>query len=171
MKSLAICDKHGWERFATFEGMYSLASRGIEHEIIPLCLDQGVGILAWSPLHGGYLSGKYRRNQLWPQGTRFDNPNHPIWKINKEKLFDIVDELDRISVEHNATISQTALNYLLCKPGINSLIFGMRTAEQLQETLKSTDWHMSPGEVASLDILSEPARDYPYSTFIPDVTK
>ena len=168
MKSLAISDKRGWERFATIESKYSLMSRGLEYEIVPLCLDQGIAILVWSPLHGGYLSGKYRRGQPWPAGTRFANLEDKFWSVEPEKLFNVVDELERIALEHNATISQAALNYLLQKPGVNSLIFGIRTAEQLKENIKATDWQMTAQEVARLDSISEPPREYPYYVYDPN---
>ena len=163
MKALAISDKYGWDRFVTLEAEYSLANRIPELELVPLCLDQGVAILPFSPLHGGYLSGKYRRGQPWPQGTRFTKlENTGPWIVEQEKLFDIVEELDKIAHEHNATISQTALNYVLRKPGVSSLVFGARTAKQLEENLKATDWQMTPEEVALLDRISEPMRDYTY---------
>jgi aryl-alcohol dehydrogenase-like predicted oxidoreductase len=168
MKSLAISDQKGWERFATIEAKYSLASRGLEYEIVPLCLDQGVAILVWSPLHGGYLSGKYRRDQPWPAGTRFANLDDKFWSVEPEKLFNIVDELERIALEHNASVSQAALNYLLRKPGVNSLIFGIRTVKQMQENIKATDWQMTPEEVARLDKISEPPQEYPYYVYDPN---
>lgn len=172
MKVLAIAHENGWERLVTLEAMYSLASRWLEYELVPLCLDQGIGILAFSPLHGGFLSGKYRRGQPWPTGTRFDSPeNTEPWPIEPENLFNIVEELERIAREHNVTVSQTALNYLLRKPGINSLIIGMRTANQLAENLKATDWQMAPEEVARLDRISEPTRRYPYYIYDPTATE
>lgn len=163
MKALAISDRYGWDKFVTLEAEYSLANRMLELELVPLCLDQGVAILPFSPLHGGYLSGKYRRGQPWPKGTRFNAiENTGPWKVELEKLFDIVDELDKIANEHNATVSQAALNYVLRKPGVNSLVFGARTVKQLEENLKATDWQMTPEEVARLDRISEPTRDYTY---------
>lgn len=168
MKSLAISDKNGWERFMTLEARYSLVSRMLEYELVPVCLDQGVAILPWSPLHGGFLSGKYRRNKPLLKGARFDSLEEKFFKIEPDKLFDIVEELDIIAKTHNATVPQTALNYLLRKPGVASLIIGIRTAEQLKENLKTTDWEITPEEVAKLDKISEPYLDYPYYTWDPD---
>jgi aryl-alcohol dehydrogenase-like predicted oxidoreductase len=143
--------------------MYSLASRWLEFELVPLCLDQGLGIIAFSPLHGGFLSGKYRRNQPWPAGTRFnDLENTEPWPVEPEQLFNIVEELGKIARDHGVTVSQAALNYLLRKPGINSLIIGIRTAKQLEENISASDWQITPEEVARLDIISEPRRRYPY---------
>jgi aryl-alcohol dehydrogenase-like predicted oxidoreductase len=168
MKAIAISEAHGWEKLVTLEAQYSLASRWLEFEVVPVCLDQGLGILAFSPLHGGFLSGKYRRGQPWPQGTRFDNPqNTEPWPIEVENLYDTVDLLDEIARAHNATVSQAALNYLLRKPGVNSLIVGLRTAGQLVENLKATDWLMTPAEVARLDRITQPKRRYPYYVYDP----
>jgi aryl-alcohol dehydrogenase-like predicted oxidoreductase len=168
MKALAISGENGWEKFVTLESKYSLAARWLEYELVPLCLDQGVAILAWSPLHGGYLTGKYRRNRPLPAGTRFDSMQDRSWKVDPEKLFNIVEELEKIATEHDATIPQAAMNYLLRKPGVSSLIFGVRTAEQLEENLKASDWEMTPEEVARLDIISEPPREYPYFVYDPE---
>jgi aryl-alcohol dehydrogenase-like predicted oxidoreductase len=168
MKSLAISRENGWESFVTLEAMYSLASRVLEYELVPVCLDQGVAILVWSPLHGGYLTGKYRRNKPLPEGTRFQNMEDKFWPVQQERLFDIIEELDLIAKEHDATISQTALNYMLRKPGVNSLIIGIRTIKHLEENLKATDWELTPEEVARLDNLSEPSHEYPYYTYDPE---
>jgi aryl-alcohol dehydrogenase-like predicted oxidoreductase len=167
MKALAISDRNGLERFATLEARYSMASRMIEYELVPACLDQDVAILAWSPLHGGFLSGKYRRGISFPSGTRFDRLGDFFWQIEPEKLFDMVDELEVIANAHDSTISQTALNYVLRKPAISSLIIGIRTREQLEENLAATDWEMTPEEVARLDEISNPVMDYPYFAFDP----
>jgi aryl-alcohol dehydrogenase-like predicted oxidoreductase len=168
MKGLAISRQNGWESFVTLEAMYSLVAREIEYELVPVCLDQGVAVLAWSPLHAGFLSGKYRRGQPWPKGTRFESPeNTEPWPVDFEKLYDIVEELDRIAREHRATVSQAALNYVLQKPGVTSLVVGARNARQLEENLKATDWQLSPEEVARLDRLSEPQCKYPYYIYDP----
>jgi aryl-alcohol dehydrogenase-like predicted oxidoreductase len=168
MKSLAISRQNVWASFVTLEAMYSLASRWLEFELVPLCIDQGLAILTFSPLHGGFLSGKYRKGQPWPAGTRFKSlENTEPWPVEPEKLFRIVDELDIIAKTHNATVSQTALNYLLKKPGVNSLIIGVRTAEQLEDNLKATDWEITAEEVERLDRASEPVRRYPYFVYNP----
>ena len=170
MKSLWIADQNGLDRFVTLEAQYSLASRWLEFELIPACQDQGLGVLAFSPLHGGFLSGKYRRGQPWPQGTRFSSPaNTEPWPIETENLFNIIDELDTIARVHNSTVSQAALNYLLQKPGVTSLIIGIRNARQLEENLKATGWKMASEEVARLDKVSQIKRRYPYFIYDPDI--
>ncbi len=163
MKALATSDKHGWEKFVTLQALYSLLSRDLEYELVPLCLDQGLGILPWSPLSGGFLSGKYRRGQPRPKGARLSDPSGGIISIDEPKAYDIIEELDRIAKAHNATVAQAALNYLLRKPGVTSVIIGARTTEQLVDNLKTEDWEMTPQEVERLDKASKPAPLYPYA--------
>jgi len=168
MKALAISHDNRWERFVSLEAMYSLISRELEFELVPACLDQNVALLVFSPLHGGFLSGKYRRDLPWPKGARFDSLNDPgPWTVEAEKLFTIVDALDSVAAEHGVTVAQAALNYLLRKPAVTSLIIGVRTSRHLEENLKSTDWEMMPEEISRLDAASEPARKYPYYIFDP----
>ncbi|MBA7701969.1 1-deoxyxylulose-5-phosphate synthase YajO [subsurface metagenome] len=162
MKAMAISDKRGWERFVTLQALYSLLARDLENEMVPLCLDQGMGILVWSPLSGGFLSGKYRRGKPKPKGTRLTAPQPRFLQLDEEKGFDIVEELDRIAKAHNATVAQAALNYLLAKEGVSSVIIGARTPEQLADNLKTTDWEMSVEEVSRLDEMSQPVPVYPY---------
>jgi aryl-alcohol dehydrogenase-like predicted oxidoreductase len=162
MKALAISDKRGWERFVTLQALYSLLARDLENEMVPLCLDQGLGILVWSPLSGGFLSGKYRRGKPQPKGTRLSGPQPRFQPMDEEKGFDIVEELDKIAKAHKASVAQAALNYLLAKEGVSSVIIGARTPEQLADNLKTTDWEMSAEEVGRLDEISTPAPVYPY---------
>jgi aryl-alcohol dehydrogenase-like predicted oxidoreductase len=162
MKALAISDKRGWERFVTLQSLYSLLARELENEMVPLCLDQRLGILVWSPLYGGFLSGKYRRGKPQPKGTRLSGPQPRFLQVDEEKGFDIVEELDKIAKAHNASVAQAALNYLLTKEGISSVIIGARTPQQLADNLKTTDWEMSAEEVSRLDEMSQPVPIYPY---------
>jgi aryl-alcohol dehydrogenase-like predicted oxidoreductase len=167
MKALAISDKRGWESFIVLECLYSLLARGAEFELIPLCLDQGLSVVAWSPLHGGFLSGKYRRGQTWPKGTRLTSPDDKWVSFDLEKGFDTVEELYNIAGNHGVTVSQTALNYLLNKRGVTSLIIGARKAEQLADNIKTTTWSMAADEVSRLDNLTEPVDIYPYGSDMP----
>jgi aryl-alcohol dehydrogenase-like predicted oxidoreductase len=168
MKGLAISHENRWASFSTLEAQYNLCCRWPEFEMIPVCLDQGVAFLNFSPLHGGFLSGKYSKSKPWPAGSRFKSlENTQPWPVEPDKLFSIVEELERIAQAHNASVSQAALNYQLKKPGVSSLIIGVRVAEQLKENLKTTDWEITPEEVARLDSVSEPTRLYPYYVFNP----
>jgi len=162
MKALSISEKYGWERFVSLQALYSLVARELENELVPLCLDQGVGILVYSPLGGGFLTGKYRRGQPRPKGTRLSDLESGALPFDEGKGFDIVEQLDRIGKEHKATVAQAALNYLLCKPGITSVLIGVRTREQLADNLRTTDWEMTPAEVARLDELTPPQPLSPY---------
>jgi aryl-alcohol dehydrogenase-like predicted oxidoreductase len=162
MKALAISDARGLERFVTLQALYSLISRDLELELVPLSLDQDLGILPWSPLGGGFLTGKYRRGKPRPQGARRAEAAGQFLQFDEEKGFDVVDELEKIAAGHQATITQAALNYLLRKPGVTSVIIGAKTPEQLADNLKTTSWEMTPEEVARLDELSKPPQVYPY---------
>jgi aryl-alcohol dehydrogenase-like predicted oxidoreductase len=165
MKALWISDKNGLEKFVAHQVYYSLGARELENELVPLCLDQGLGILSWSPLSGGFFSGKYRRGQAKPKEGRRADPtavSNSFWPVDEEKGFDIVEELDRIVKTHKATVAQAALNYLLSKPGVTSVIIGATKPEHLTDNLKTTDWEMKPEEVERLDKLSRPTPLYPY---------
>jgi aryl-alcohol dehydrogenase-like predicted oxidoreductase len=162
MKALAISEAKNLERFVSLQAFYSLIARDLENELVPLSLDQGLGILTWSPLGGGFLTGKYRRGKPRPSGARRSDPEGQFLQFDEERGFDIVDELERIAQSHGATITQAALNYLLRKPGVASVIIGAKTAEQLSDNLKAASWEMSAGEVMRLDALSKPVRAYPY---------
>jgi len=166
MKGLAISEKNSWEKFVTLEAMYSLAARWLEHELVPACLDQGIAVLAYSPLHAGLLTGKYRRGQPWPQDTRISTQPGAIerWRYEPEKLFTIVDELTKIAQEHQGSVSQVALNWVLQKPGICSAIIGARTPAQLEDNLGSVNWKLTDDEMARLDKLTEPEHQYPYDS-------
>ena len=162
MKALAISDKQNLERFVTLQALYSLIARDLENELVPLSLDQKLGILTWSPLGGGFLTGKYRRGKPRPEGARRSDATNQFLQFDEEKGFDIVDELEKTALNHGATITQAALNYLLRKPGVTSAIIGARNKEQLMDNLKTVDWEMTAEEIARLDELSKPQRVYPY---------
>ena len=162
MKALAISDTQHLERFITLQAFYSLIARDLENELVPLSLDQHLGILPWSPLGGGFLTGKYRRGKPRPEGARRSNPTAQFLQFDEEKGFDIVDELEKTARKYGATITQAALNYLLRKPGVTSVIVGARNKEQLTDNLKTVDWEIAAEEVARLDTLTTPPRVYPY---------
>ena len=164
MKALAISREHEWERFVSLQALYSLVSRDLEYELVPLCLDQGLGILPWGPLAGGFLSGKYRLQEQWPKGTRLKKPGDHL-PFDETNAYRILEELGRIAQERHVSIAQAALNYLLRKPGVTSLVFGARSKEQLVDNLKTVDWELSAEEVTRLDTLSEPRKIYPHWYF------
>ncbi|MGN1002018.1 MAG: aldo/keto reductase [Oscillospiraceae bacterium] len=163
MKAQWIADANGWVRFSTMEAKYSLLNRELENELVPACLDQEVAILPYSPLYAGFLSGKYARNKPWPTGTRFPSIQETArFPVNEEKLYDVVDVLQEIAARRERPVSHVALNYLLHKPGVCSLMTAARNLDQLKANLGATDWDLSPEEVAALDRVSEPEGLYPY---------
>jgi aryl-alcohol dehydrogenase-like predicted oxidoreductase len=164
MKALAISEKLNLEKFITTQLYYSIGSRDIEHEVVPLCIDQQLGILCWSPLSGGFFTGKFRKNTALPPDARRSNRQSSslkYWPVDEEKGYEIVEYLEQIGNNYTKTIAQTALNWLLCKPNITSVIIGARNSKQLRENAGATDWRLSNEDVQVLDIISKPAIPYP----------
>jgi aryl-alcohol dehydrogenase-like predicted oxidoreductase len=162
MKALGVADRHGYQRFVTQQVYYSLQARDAEYELVPLAIDQGVGILVWSPLGGGLLSGKYRRGVEGPAGARqltdWDEP--PV--RDSEQLHDVVDALVEIGEGHGVSAAQVAIAWLLTRPGIVSVIVGARTDEQLADNLGAADLQLSDGELARLEEASRLPLIYPH---------
>ena len=163
MKALAVADSHGFERFAAQQVYYSLEARDAEYELVPLTVDQGLGILVWSPLAGGLLSGKYRRDGSPESGTRQVSGtwNEPPVRT-REKLYDTVEILVDIAGAHGASPAQVALAWLLGRPAVTSVIIGARTDEQLIDNLGGASLLLSTDERAALDKVSAPELIYPY---------
>src|SRR4051794_1828475 len=162
MKALAVADAHCYQRFVSQQIHYTLQAREAEYELVPLTIDQGVGILVWSPLAGGLLSGKFRRGQRGPEGTRaLSDWNEPPVR-DREALYDIVEALVEVGEAHGVSAAQVALAWLLGRPGVTSLVIGARTDEQLADNLAAADLELSADERARLDDISEPPLLYPY---------
>jgi len=161
MKALALSDKHNWDRFVSLQAYYTALSRDLEIELVPVCQDQGLGIMVWSPLAGGILSGKYRRNAPRPEGARNSDPAGSFLPVDEERAYDVVEELDGIAQNHGATVAQAALNYLVQKPGVTSVIIGARTPEQLEDNLRTADWQMTPEEIQRVESVSPLPKVYP----------
>ena len=162
MKALAVADRHGYQRFVTQQIYYSLQARDAEYELVPIAIDQGVGILVWSPLAGGLLSGKYRRGVEAPEGSRqLTDWNEPPVR-DQEQLYDIVEALVEIGEGHGVSAAQVALAWRSGRPGIVSLIVGARTDEQLADNLGAAELTLSDGERDRLEELSRPPLIYPY---------
>jgi aryl-alcohol dehydrogenase-like predicted oxidoreductase len=161
-KALGVSDRLGYQRFVSQQVYYSLQARDIEYEIVPACLDQGLGILVWSPLAGGLLSGKYRRGQQGPEGSRHlqDWGEPPV--RDEEGLYDIIEALVEIGEEHGVSAAQIALAWSLGRPGVTSLIVGARTEEQLADNLAAVEVELGEAERARLDELSAPPLLYPF---------
>jgi len=164
MKALAISEKMNLEKFVTTQLYYSIGARDIEHELVPLCIDQHLGILCWSPLSGGFFSGKFRSNSSPPANARRSNrqaSSMKFWPVDEIKGFEIVEQLERIGNNYNKTIAQTALNWLLCRPAITSVIIGASHIEQLTENAGASDWQLTSDDVEYLDNISKPIVPYP----------
>ena len=162
MKALGTADRLGLPRFVSQQIYYSLPAREAEYELIPLAVDQGLGVLVWSPLAGGLVSGKYRRNHQAPVGSRqlSDWGEPPVY--DPEGLYDIVEILISIGERHGVSAAQVALAYTLGKPAVTSLIIGARTAEQLADNLAAASLSLTADERARLDAASAPPLIYPY---------
>lgn len=162
MKALAISDRRNYVRFVSQQIYYSLQARDVEYELVPITLDQGLGILVWSPLAGGLLSGKYRRGQKTPEGSRHLNNwgEPPIH--NEEQLYNIIELLVELGEAHEVPAAQIALSYLLGRPGVTSLVVGARTEEQLAGNLTAANVTLAPEERTRLDKISAPVLLYPY---------
>jgi aryl-alcohol dehydrogenase-like predicted oxidoreductase len=162
MKALGTSDRHGYERFVSQQIYYSLQARDAEYELVPAALDQGLGILVWSPLAGGLLSGKYRRGRPGPEQARqltdWDEP--PV--RDQEALYDVVEALVEIGAGHGVSAAQVALAWLRDRPGVTTLIIGARTDEQLADNLAAAELTLSDDERARLEALSRPPLLYPY---------
>ena len=161
MKALGVSDARGLPRFVSTQVYYSLQERTVEHEILPASLDQGLGVLVWSPLAGGLLSGKYRRGQQPPEGSRHltEWSEPPVY--DEEQLYDTVDVLVEIAEGHGVSAAQVALAWLLHRPGVTSVIVGARTDEQLADNLQAATLDLSADEVDRLEETSRPPLPYP----------
>jgi aryl-alcohol dehydrogenase-like predicted oxidoreductase len=163
MKALAVADSHGYERFSAQQIYYSLEARDAEYELVPLSIDQGLGILVWSPLAGGLLTGKYRRDVSPAGQTRHlsGDWNEPPVR-DQDKLYDTIDVLADVAGAHGASPAQVALAWLLGRPAVTSLIIGARTDEQLADNLGAATLTLTADERDALDKISAPALVYPH---------
>jgi aryl-alcohol dehydrogenase-like predicted oxidoreductase len=162
MKALGTADRRGYQRFVSHQIHYSLQAREAEYELVPAALDQGLGILVWSPLAGGLLSGKYRRGRSGPEGARqLTDWNEPPVR-DREALYDIVEALIEIGDGHGVSAAQVALAWLRDRPGVTSVIVGARTEEQLADNLAADGLTLSEDERERLEAVSRPPLLYPY---------
>ena len=162
MKALGLASQHGLPRFVSQQIYYSLQARDAEYELIPAAVDQGLGVLVWSPLAGGLLSGRYRRDQRPESGSRqlTDWNEPPVHDAGK--LHDTVDVLVSVGGERGVSAAQVALAYLLARPAVTSLVIGARNSGQLADNLAAADLELSPADIERLDKASAPVLLYPY---------
>lgn len=162
MKSLAAADRYGFPRYVANQAYYSLVGRDYEWELMPLGLDQGLGAAVWSPLGWGRLTGKIRRGAALPKQSRLHETADLGPPVDDDKLFDIVDVLDAIAEETGKTVPQIALNWLLQRPTVATVVIGARNEQQLKDNLGAAGWALTGEQVARLDAVSETMPAYPY---------
>jgi aryl-alcohol dehydrogenase-like predicted oxidoreductase len=162
MKSLAVAERHGYPRYVAHQAYYSLIGRDYEWELMPLGLDQGVGAVVWSPLGWGRLTGKVRRGRPLPEVSRLHETAQYGPPVDDERLFRVVDALDEVAKETGRTIPQIAINWLLQRPTVSTVVFGARNELQLRENLGAIGWALAPQHVALLDKASAVTAAYPY---------
>jgi aryl-alcohol dehydrogenase-like predicted oxidoreductase len=159
MKALAISDARGHARFETVQAYYSIAGRDLEREVLPLVQDQGLGVMVWSPLAGGFLSGKFTREKQGDNASRrtvFDFP-----PVDKERAYDVVDAMAVVAKAHEASVARVALAWLLQRKGVMSVIIGAKSIEQLNDNLAAAELVLTADEIAALDKVSAPKPEYP----------
>jgi aryl-alcohol dehydrogenase-like predicted oxidoreductase len=162
MKSLAVAEKYGHPRYVAHQVYYSLVGRDYEWELMPLGLDQGLGALVWSPLGWGRLTGKVRRGRPLPANSRLHGTADYGPPVEDEHLYGVVDALDEIAQETGRAIPQIAINWLLQRPTVSSVIIGARDEEQLRQNLGAVGWTLTPDQMAKLDAASRRTAPYPY---------
>jgi aryl-alcohol dehydrogenase-like predicted oxidoreductase len=162
MKSLAVAERYNLPRYIAHQAYYSLIGRDYESELMPLGLDQQVGALVWSPLGSGRLTGKIRRGQPLPAGSRLHKTAGMGPQVEDEYLYRVVDALDQVAAETGKTVPQVALNWLLQRPTVASVIIGARNEAQLQQNLGAVGWSLRADQVARLDEASARPLAYPY---------
>jgi aryl-alcohol dehydrogenase-like predicted oxidoreductase len=159
MKAVSISQHRGWNRFQSVQAYYSLASRDLEREIIPVALDQGLGILVWSPLAGGLLSGKFSENDKGPDGARRSTFDFP--PVDRPRAFRCVDAMRPIAKAHGVSVARVALAWLLHQPAVASVIVGAKTREQLADNIAATDLRLSEAQLRSLHEAGALQPEYP----------
>jgi len=158
-KSLELSKARGWASFSSLQAYYSVAGRDLEYELLPLCREEGLGVLPWSPLAGGFLTGKYRRDREAPEGSRRNEFDFP--PIDKEVAYDVVEVMDEIAESKGASIPQVALSWLLHKKGVTSVIIGAKKMSQLEDNLGAAELELSDAEFNRIAEVTEPRQIYP----------
>jgi aryl-alcohol dehydrogenase-like predicted oxidoreductase len=162
MKSLCVSERHGWAKYVSHQVYYSLVGRDYECELMPLAIDQNIGSMIWSPLGWGRLTGKIRRGQPLPKESRLHATAEIGPPVPEEYLYQVVDALDKVAGETGKTVAQIALNWLLRKPTVSTIVFGARNEEQLKQNIGAEGWRLTPEQVSKLDEASAPLIPYPY---------
>ena len=159
MKALSISDRRDWTRFESVQAYYTIAGRDLEREVIPLLEDQKLGLMVWSPLAGGLLSGKYSADGKGPDGARRTNFDFPL--VDKPRASRCVEAMRPIAQAHGVSVAQIALAWLLCRPAVTTVIIGAKTVEQLDDNIASIKVRLSEEELKALDAVSQLPAEYP----------
>jgi aryl-alcohol dehydrogenase-like predicted oxidoreductase len=162
MKSLATADRYGYPRYVANQTFYSLVGRDYEWELMPLGLDQGVGAVVWSPLGWGRLTGKIRRGQPLPQTSRLPKTAQFGPPVGEDDLYRVIDAIDKVAAETGKSVSQIALNWLLQRPTVSTVIIGARNEEQLRQNLGAVGWSLTADQMQRLNAASDVTPAYPY---------
>ncbi|TCM20772.1 aryl-alcohol dehydrogenase-like predicted oxidoreductase [Novosphingobium sp. PhB165] len=165
MKAQGVADRHGWPRLTAHQVYYSLIGRAYEWDLMPLAADQGVGALVWSPLGWGRLTGKIGRGRPIPAGSRLHDTEQFAPPVTEEHLYRVIDALESVAEETGKTVPQIAINWLLRRPTISSVIIGARNEEQLRDNLGAVGWSLTAAQVATLDAASEVVPPYPHTPY------
>jgi aryl-alcohol dehydrogenase-like predicted oxidoreductase len=161
MQALAVSDRRSWTRFVALQALWNPLAREVEDGLVPLCRDQGLGLVCWSPLAGGLLSGKYRRGAERPAGARVSDPASDWFGLDEELVYDVVDVLGEVAEVHGATVAQVAIAWQLARPWLTSVILGARTLEQLEDNLGAAGLDLTEDEVARIDAAAPTPRRWP----------
>ncbi|NYD88364.1 aldo/keto reductase [Sphingomonas melonis] len=165
MKAQALADRHGWPRLVAHQVYYSLIGRAYEADLMPLGRDQGIGALAWSPLGWGRLTGRIGRDRPIPAGSRLHETEQFAPPVETEHLYRVVDALEAIAAETGRTVPQIAINWLLQRPTVSSVIIGARNEAQLRDNLGAVGWALTPAQIAALDAASDVMPPYPHTPY------
>jgi aryl-alcohol dehydrogenase-like predicted oxidoreductase len=168
-KAIDISRQMGWEPFTCLQPLYNLLDRDVEWELVPVCKNEGLGVIPWSPLRGGWLAGRYKRGMTAPiEGTRVKTAEDMGWTeswaaYNNERTWTIIDALFAVAEEVGKTPAQVALNWLLCQPAVTAPIIGARNMQQFEDNLGAVDWSLTPKQVTRLNDASKMTLPYPYN--------
>lgn len=168
-KAIDLSRQHGWEIFSSLQPLYNLLDRETEWELLPVCMNEGLGVIPWSPLRGGWLTGKYHRGMdAPPSGTRVEKATKEGWSEEwhiyaTERTWTVVDMLTAVGEESGKTPAQVALRWLLEQPAVTAPIIGARTMAHLEDNLGSADWSLSEDQIARLNEVSQKTMPYPYN--------
>jgi len=165
MKAQGLAERHGWPRLVAHQVYYSLIGRAYEADLMPLADDQGIGALVWSPLGWGRLTGKIGRNRAIPASSRLHDTEQFAPPVETEHLYRVVDALEAVAAETGKTVPQVAINWLLRRPTVSSVIIGARNEAQLRQNLDAVGWVLTPAQVATLDTASDVLPPYPHTPY------